>query len=410
MKNSKKVLSILLTMALLLVMVPSAMASDNIKVKVGGEKVKFDVQPQIMNGRTMVPLRAIFEALGASVEWNAETRTVTSTKGVTTISLTIDSPTMLVNGNAVTLDSPACIVDSRTLVPVRAISEAFNLKVEWVDSTRTVKVKVPVSVISEDSEGYKYTYDENGNRIYGTGPDGAWEKYTYDENGNKILVETSYDYVLKYTYDENDNLIYFEGPDWWEKYTYDANDNLTYHESSNKDREKYIYDSNGKLVLQEEYSEYSDGRWTKCTYDGNGNRIYYENSDGDWERTTYNEKGYKTYCERSFGGKTHKVSYKNYTIGNTHYCEGSDGHWEKYTYDENGVLILREYNDTNFPEECFFEKYVYDQNGNLTYYEDCNTDFPYVERYTYDKNGYLIYHEYSDGYWKSWEKYIIIEK
>ena len=96
--------------------------------------------PQIINDRTMVPLRAIFEALGASVEWNQETKTVTSTKGDTTIKLTIDSNTMYVNDNAVTLDSPACVVNDRTLVPVRAISEAYKTKVDWNGDTRTVTI------------------------------------------------------------------------------------------------------------------------------------------------------------------------------------------------------------------------------------------------------------------------------
>ncbi len=69
MKNIRKTLSLLLTMLLLLSVVPSAMASSDIKVKLGGESIEFDVQPQIINSRTMVPLRAIFEALDASVDW-----------------------------------------------------------------------------------------------------------------------------------------------------------------------------------------------------------------------------------------------------------------------------------------------------------------------------------------------------
>lgn len=112
----------------------------DIKVKLDGKTLSFDVPPQIINDRTMVPLRAIFEALGASVEWNQETKTVTSTKGDTTIKLTIDSNTMYVNDNTVTLDSPACVVNDRTLVPVRAISEAYKTKVDWDGDTRTVVI------------------------------------------------------------------------------------------------------------------------------------------------------------------------------------------------------------------------------------------------------------------------------
>ena len=122
MKKIRKVLCLLLTVLLMVSAITPVMASDTIKVKVGGELIKFDVLPQIINDRTMVPLRAIFEALGATVNWNGETQTVTSTKGDTTISLTINNPTMYVNGESVTLDSPACLVDGRTLVPLRAVS------------------------------------------------------------------------------------------------------------------------------------------------------------------------------------------------------------------------------------------------------------------------------------------------
>ena len=134
----KKILSILLAMLLVLSVVPAAMANSDVTVTLDGEKIEFDVQPQIINDRTMVPLRAIFEALGATVEWDETTRTVTSTKEEKTIKLTIDSPTMYVNEEAVELDSPATIVSDRTLVPVRKIFETLGATVDYDDATRTV--------------------------------------------------------------------------------------------------------------------------------------------------------------------------------------------------------------------------------------------------------------------------------
>lgn len=148
MKSTKKILLVILALVLLIGTVPSVMANDNIKVKLGGEMVEFDVPPQIINSRTMVPVRAIFEAFGASVEWDEPTRTVISTKDGKTISLTIDSSSMLVNGEAVALDSPACIVNGRTLVPVRAISEAFKATVDWDNSTQTVIISTDVKEIT----------------------------------------------------------------------------------------------------------------------------------------------------------------------------------------------------------------------------------------------------------------------
>ena len=136
----KKITSLLLTMLLLILAITPVMANNNITVKIDGQQIAFDVPPQLINDRTMVPLRAIFEALGATVDWNGDTQTVMSTKGSTTISLTINNPTMYVNGTAVTLDSPACLIGSRTLVPVRAISEAFGTTVDWDGNTSTVLI------------------------------------------------------------------------------------------------------------------------------------------------------------------------------------------------------------------------------------------------------------------------------
>lgn len=137
----KKLISALLSLIIVMstIAVP-AMAKDNITVELDGREIIFDVQPQIINERTMVPLRAIFEALGASVEWNQENQMVTSVKGDKRIILVINNPAMLINGKSVVLDTPACVVDDRTLVPVRAISEAFDLYVEWDNTTRKVLI------------------------------------------------------------------------------------------------------------------------------------------------------------------------------------------------------------------------------------------------------------------------------
>lgn len=113
---------------------------DEITVIVNGKKVIFDQKPIISEGRTLVPLRAIFEALKADVQWDEETKTVTSLRGETKISLQIGSNNMYVNDAAKVLDVPAQIVNSRTLVPVRAISEAFGAKVEWSGETKTVTI------------------------------------------------------------------------------------------------------------------------------------------------------------------------------------------------------------------------------------------------------------------------------
>ena len=119
----------------------STIISDEVKVVINGEKINFDVQPTIIEGRTLVPLRAIFEALGATVDWNGDTQTVTSEKEGTTISLQIGSNKMYVNNSEKILDVAAKVINNRTLVPVRAISEAFGCNVEWDGETKTVIIK-----------------------------------------------------------------------------------------------------------------------------------------------------------------------------------------------------------------------------------------------------------------------------
>ena len=111
-----------------------------VKVFLNGKRIRFDQPPIIQNGRTLVPLRAIFEAMNATVSWDDKTKTVTAKKGDTTIVMTIGNKTMKKNGVAIELDVPPQIVNGRTLVPARAVAESFGAKVDWDGSTRTVTI------------------------------------------------------------------------------------------------------------------------------------------------------------------------------------------------------------------------------------------------------------------------------
>ena len=115
-------------------------SNDEIKVVLDGKTLSFDVPPQIINGRTLVPLRVIFEALGASVDWNDSTQTVTAVRGNTTVSLRIGSNMLVRNDAAISLDVPAQLINDRTMVPARAVAEAFEAKVDWIDATQTVVI------------------------------------------------------------------------------------------------------------------------------------------------------------------------------------------------------------------------------------------------------------------------------
>lgn len=113
-------------------------ANDDISVTLNGEALAFDVPPQLIDNRTMVPLRKIFEAMGAVVDWNNDTQTVTAIKGDERVIATINSKNVYISGDTKTLDVPPMVVDERTLVPVRFVAESFGANVKWDESTRTV--------------------------------------------------------------------------------------------------------------------------------------------------------------------------------------------------------------------------------------------------------------------------------
>jgi len=99
---------------------------------VNGQEPEFDVPPFIRDGRTLVPIRAITETLGALVTWDPETRTVTIVRGNITVILRIDNVVAEVNGRRIILDVPATIEKGRTVIPIRFVSEAFGAYVDWL--------------------------------------------------------------------------------------------------------------------------------------------------------------------------------------------------------------------------------------------------------------------------------------
>ncbi|WP_277472937.1 MULTISPECIES: CotH kinase family protein [unclassified Paenibacillus] len=114
-------------------------ANKTITVTLNGTAVSFQDQvPLNKDGRVLVPVNAIFSALGADVTWDQTTKKITAVKGSTTITMTIGSTTAYVNGTAVTLDVPAQIINNRTMVPVRFISEGLNMDVKWDAAAQTV--------------------------------------------------------------------------------------------------------------------------------------------------------------------------------------------------------------------------------------------------------------------------------
>lgn len=135
----KKMISVLLAIITAFSMT-AALAAEDIKVVIDGNTLQMDVAPQIINDRTQVPLRAIFEALDAEVLWDGDLQKITGTKGSTKIVLFVGNDTAMIGDSETKLDSPPVIINSRTLVPVRFISEALGCKVDWNGESRMVTI------------------------------------------------------------------------------------------------------------------------------------------------------------------------------------------------------------------------------------------------------------------------------
>ncbi len=119
------------------------MTIDSPTMQVNGEIISIDengTAPIVVDGRTMVPIRAVVEELGGEVSWDAAARTVTVTKDSDVISLTIDSNLAEVNSQSVELDTTPVIVNERTLLPLRFVSENLGAEVVWNAENRQITI------------------------------------------------------------------------------------------------------------------------------------------------------------------------------------------------------------------------------------------------------------------------------
>ena len=157
-----------MTAALMLVLflgifAPAALQAGEIGVTIDGVAVDFEGQPPtIVEGRTLVPVRGVFEALGFTVDWEQETQTATLSDDNYVVIISIGSDVFTTNGEEFELDVPAQIIEGRTLLPIRAVLESVGFDVDWDGVTSTVVVTTPPvptqaqEAESEDSASFNF--------------------------------------------------------------------------------------------------------------------------------------------------------------------------------------------------------------------------------------------------------------
>ncbi len=157
MNKRFQVLVISITIIISLLAGGLVFAENNITVQLDGKTLNFDVQPQLIGGRTMVPLRMIFESMGATVDWNNDTQTVTAYNERYFVQATINDSNMKVNGEMKALDVPPLLVGGRILVPARFVAEAFGAKVDWDGAKSIVYIWSKLNAASESKVPHNFT-------------------------------------------------------------------------------------------------------------------------------------------------------------------------------------------------------------------------------------------------------------
>ncbi|WP_152396011.1 stalk domain-containing protein [Paenibacillus guangzhouensis] len=118
-----------------------------------GRQLQSETPPVVVNGSTLVPIRGIFEAQGAKLSWNDASKTVTATKGSTTLTYRLGDTTALLDGQTLLLSVPGQITNGFSLVPLRFVSEALGSTVKWEPNTKSIWITSPVEYETSIAQG-----------------------------------------------------------------------------------------------------------------------------------------------------------------------------------------------------------------------------------------------------------------
>ena len=159
MRNLLK--TVLFSLLCILIVSVTASATNDVKVYVNGEYIEMDQKPIFKDDRILIPVRAVGEALKCKVDWNHDTQTVTLNSGATELKITIGETKMnKINVSRspidipIELEVPAFIENGRTMLPLRAVSEALFLDVNWDEEERTVVINNKYDFIGIETAGY----------------------------------------------------------------------------------------------------------------------------------------------------------------------------------------------------------------------------------------------------------------
>lgn len=202
-----KINKVLLILTLTMFISTGVFASNpKIKIVIDENELKTNTPAQAVNNRTLLPLREIFEAMGADVNWDNDAKVITALKDGDEINLEIGNVNANINGREVKLDTPALAIKGVTLVPVRFIAESFGSEVIWDGYEQTVYIITKDKIKADPNDDYTITeftnskyfeFDKSIGEIRGYSKSGPKDIVIPDRIAGKTVTsigENSFDY------------------------------------------------------------------------------------------------------------------------------------------------------------------------------------------------------------------------
>lgn len=182
-------------------MVPLPARTDNTPgVILDGQELYFDVEPVIVDGRVMVPLSKIMEYLGLGIGWNGETRSISFYYNNV---CTVDNPEAWVNGNKMILDVPPMIMNGRILVPLRFIAQALHCSINYDSDSNTVYMQTLGSANNDKLDSSVWIYYVDNKTICKQRPDGSQKSTIYEAAEQVGCMDIYEDYLYFCSYEGN---------------------------------------------------------------------------------------------------------------------------------------------------------------------------------------------------------------
>lgn len=311
---------------------------SDITVEISGKEISFDQEPIIYNERTMVPMRKIFEELGATVTWDDSTQTAIGKKGDRTVKVSVGKKTMYVNNKSIALDTAPLILADRTLVPARAVAEGLGCTVDWDGSNRIVSITPKVFTWSGWSESLPSYVDED---LY----------YIEEKDEYRYRTREKEYYTRSYKSGSSnfvrEDVSYGSWSSWQDGYISET-DELEVETRTQSSPKKYFY------------AHYCTGRISDKE-----NR--YKTWKNWWhDECTYHELGWFDYLLPYSDDST--TDYAYYVNGEKYRCSNSCFRW--YITDTVGG----EY--TQYRSRAIYREYVYWRWDDWSRWSDWDEDYP----------------------------------